>query len=80
MEFQRAPTDRQRVRLILADLTRANAIYERTPGKEAKATLLELRAEAQQIVERLGWFSDRERLAALLKLPLVWMIVVPLPI
>jgi hypothetical protein len=83
MEFQREVTDRQRVRLILADLLQANSDYERARRQHeqasgpdslvrlagAKAAVLRLQAEARRVVERVGYHRDRERLAKLMDVP-----------
>ena len=94
MEFQRDITDRQRVRLILADLARANAAYECAKREhagdadpegaqklaQAKAALLKLQAEARRIVEGAGDYRDRERLAAMLAVRWGWLLTVALPV
>ena len=90
MEFQRGITDRQRVRLILADLLQASRLYERVEQEHSKsgqsvtakkkemtrAALIKLQAEAKRVVETVGYPRDRERLAALLNVPLTWLMTV----
>lgn len=94
MEFQKGITDRQRVRLILADLLRANSLYEHArrehasggrpvtaEKKEAARTaLIRLQAEAKRVVEAVGYYRDRERLAALLNVEWAWLMTVAWPI
>ena len=94
MEFQRDITDRQRVRLILADLARGNAAYECAKRDhsadagsgsahklaQAKTALLNLQAEARRIVEGVGYYRDRERLAAMLAVRWGWLLTVALPV
>ncbi len=94
MEFQRGITDRQRVRLILADLVRANTSYERAKREYAEAgnaatsrkkelarvAVLKLQTEATRVVEAVGYYRDRERLAALLDVQWMWLVTVAGPI
>jgi hypothetical protein len=93
MEFQRGITERQRVRLVLADLARANKDYELARQQhsektqveavekmtKARATVIGLQSEARRIVEAAGYYKDRERLAALLKVQWTWLLTLVWP-
>ena len=47
---------------------------------QAKAALLSLQAEARRIIEGVGYYRDRERLAAMLAVRWGWLLAVALPV